>query len=544
MKRPIPSLVLAALLSAAAAHAGPPPADPLIASHGIAVVATESGTLQGFIHRGIYTYRGVPYARAGRFQPPAKVPGWNGIRTALSYGYICPQVQAATLNELGEFFVPHRYWVSNDDCQNLNIWTPSISDGRRRPVMVWFHGGGFTNGSAIEQVAYDGENLSRRGDVVVVTVNHRLNVTGFLDLSAYGDRYKESGNLGIMDLVAALQWVQANIAHFGGDAANVTVFGQSGGGGKVTTLMATPAARGLFHKAIIESGSLRGMGMTLAEPGTSRRVAELTLKNLGLDATQVDQLESMPFDQLNAAATRALKTAGEELGTKGLFGGGLQWSPVADGDYIPTQPFGSAAPAQSRDVALMVGTTLNEFPLADFNPRTRGSRDWSFEQLQSYLRETYGSRAEAVMAAYRASYPDMKASDWLAVDTLFRPGAIATADMKADQRGAPVYLYLFTWQSPVMDGWARSGHCAEIPFVFDNVALTEQANGGGKAAYAMAGKVSQAWINFARTGNPDNPALPHWPAHTRENGATMILDNTSVVRNHHDATLMSLLAPN
>jgi para-nitrobenzyl esterase len=517
--------------------------DPLIASPKIAVVETQSGKIQGFIHQGVYTYRGIPYAKATRFMPPEKVPKWDGVRTTLTYGYISPQVQPEKINDLLEFMGPHRYWIIDDDCQNLNIWTPSINDGKKRPVLVWFHGGGFANGSSIEQPAYDGENLSRKGDVVVVTVNHRLNVVGFLDLSNYGPKYKYSGNLGIMDLVAALEWVKTNIANFGGDPSNVTIFGQSGGGGKVTTLMATPAAKGLFQKAIIESGSVRQMGMTLAEPKATRRIAELTLKNLGLDASQVDQLATIPYRQLNDAADKALKTVAEEKGAKGLFGPGIMWSPVADGDYIPAQPFMTSAPEQSRDIPLMIGSTLNEFPLMEFNEKTRGSSSWSLDQVKAYIREKYGDKADAIIDAYQQAYPGMNYSEWLYVDSMFRPGAVATAQMKSDQKDAPVYLYLFTWQSPVMDGWSRSGHCMEIPFVFDNVALTEQVNGGGPGAYAMANKVSQAWINFARSGDPNNPGLPRWPAYTRENGATMIIDNTSEVRNHHDDVLMSLIAP-
>jgi len=542
MKPYVQVLLLTTSLACAAAQSGTQSADPLIVSRDVAVVATESGTIQGFVHRGIYTYRGIPYARAARFLPPEKVAASDKVRSAFNYGFICPQAQPETINERGEFFTAHRLWITNDDCQNLNIWTPSIMDGKRRPVMVWFHGGGYTNGSSIEQIVYDGENLSRKGDVVVVTVNHRLNVAGFLDLSAYGPKYRYSGNVGIMDLVAALQWIQANIAHFGGDPSNVTIFGQSGGGGKVMTLLAIPAAKGLFHKAIIESGAARGLGMTLPESKTSRRIAELTLQNLGLDPANVDQLQSMPYHQLNEASDKALKQFSKESGQKGLLGG-IGWSPVVDGDYIPAQPFDTRAPSQSEDIPLMIGSTLNEFPLAAFNPRTQGSDGWSMDQLKAYFRETHPDKVDAIVAAYQKSYPGMKSNQWLYVDTLFRPGTIATAAMKSDQHKAPVYLYLFTWQSPIMDYAAGAPHCAEIPFVFDNITLMEQSTGGGKAALALADKVSEAWINFARHGDPNNSGLPKWPAYTRDNGATMMLDNASEVRHHHDEELMRLFAP-
>jgi para-nitrobenzyl esterase len=517
--------------------------DPLIASAKVAVVDTESGKVQGFIHNAIYTYRGIPYAKAERFMPPEKVAKWEGVRTALTYSYISPQALSDKIDDVGEFLTPHRYGIPNDDCQNLNLWTPGINDGKKRPVMVWFHGGGFSNGSSIEQVAYDGESLSRKGDVVVVTVNHRLNVVGFLDLSAYSAKYRYSGNLGIMDLVAALEWVKANIANFGGDPSNVTIFGQSGGGGKVSTLMATPAAKALFQRAIIQSGSIVGMGMTLTESKTSRRVAELTLQNIGLEPSQVDQLQKIPYSQLNEASEKALKKTAEEQGIMGLFGSEIMWAPLMDGDYIPVQPFGSSAPAQSKDIPVMVGTTLNEFPIIGLDPKLRDSKNWSFEELKAYFKQKYGDKADALVAAYQKAYPGMKYSEWLYVDSTFRPGALLTAQMKADQNGAPVYMYLFTWQSPVMDGRNRSTHCMEIPFAFYNVSITEQVHGGGKEAWAMAENVSQAWINFARYGNPNHKGMPNWPAYMRANGAAMILDNTCVVRNHHDKELMSLLAP-
>ncbi len=533
----------AMIVMAGLCSAGPLRADPVEASARVAVVQTEAGKVQGFVRHGIYTYRGIPYAHAARFMPPQKLAYWEGVRTALTYGFVCQQADVVSIDDQGEFLTPHRYGIPNDDCQNLNLWTPSIADGHRRPVMVWMHGGGFFNGSSIEQVAYDGENLSRKGDVVVVSINHRLNVTGYLDLSAYGDQYRYSGNVGIMDLVAALQWVQANIAQFGGDPGNVTIFGQSGGGGKVTTLLATPAAKGLFHKAIVQSGSIRGMGMTLHDQKTSRRVAELTLQYLGVSPAQVDQLQSLPYRQLLAAATKALKTVGDEQGVPGLFGGGISWAPEVDGEYIPQQPMDAAAPDQSRDIPLLLGTTLNEFPSVRFNDRTRDSQHWSNDQLMAFLRDKYGARADEVTAAYRSAYPDMKPVDWLWVDTMFRPGAIEEANLKSDQHAAPVYSYLFAWQSPVMDGVNRATHCMEIPFVFNNIALADQVTGGGAAAEVLADKISRAWINFARRGDPNAAGLPQWPAYTRANGATMILDNTIHVAFHHDEKLMSLTRP-
>lgn len=510
---------------------------PLVASRNVAVVKTEQGSVQGFIHRDIYTYRGIPYAKAARFMPPEKPDSWEGVRTTLSYGFICPQRQGDQINDRSEFLLPHRFWPANEKCQNLNVWTPGINDGKKRPVMVWFHGGGFMFGSSIALYAYDGENLSRKGDVVVVTVNHRLNSLGYLDLSAYGAEYKNSGNVGIMDLVAALQWIKTNIANFGGDPGNVTIFGQSGGGGKVITLLATPAAKGLFQKAIVESGAARGMGMTLADPTVSRRVGEATLQNLHIDPSDIQRLQTIPYDKLNEAATKAMRSAG------GDKSGGMGWAPIRDGDYIPAQPFDKGAPEQSKEVPLLIGSNLNEMTDNRMNPELRGSDEWTLDQVKDYLHKKYPEKAEALIAAYQKAYPNLKPTEWFRLDNVFRPGTVVTANLKADQHGAPVYNYLFAWQSPVLDGSSRAPHDAEIPFAFNNIALTEQMNGGGKEAYALSDKVSQAWINFARTGNPNHAGLPNWPAYTHEKGGTMFFDNKCDVRFDYDKDLLTLLYP-
>jgi para-nitrobenzyl esterase len=413
--------------------------------------------------------------------------------------------------------------------------------------MVWIHGGGFENGSSIEQMAYDGENLSKKGNVVVVSLNHRLNAIGYLDLSAYGVEYEYSGDVGIMDLVAALQWIKSNIAQFGGDPGNVTLFGQSGGGGKILTLMATPAAKGLFQKAIVQSGTFAGMGVTLIPQKISRRIAEFTLQNLGLQPDQVDQLKTIPYDRLIEAANKARIQTAQEQDIRDLFGGvSVKWAPVLDGDYIPVNPAENEFAAQAKDIPLMIGTVLNEFNTVITNDpeklEANNKNDWSKEEAQANLEKKYGDKADAVAKAFLEAYPDKKYADACFVDTLVRPATIKTAQLKANQNGAPVYNYVFSWESPIMDGVGIAWHCSEIPFVFSNIALTETASGGGKAAYALSDKMSQAWISFARSGNPNGKNLPSWPAYTSSKGATMIFDNECVVRYNHDAQLMSLVA--
>jgi para-nitrobenzyl esterase len=432
-----------------------------------------------------------------------------------------------------ELFNPHRYMPMSENCQFANVWTPGISDGKKRPVMVWIHGGGFTNGSGIELTSYDGQNLSKKGDVVVVTLNHRLNVLGFLDLSAYGDKYKNSGNASLTDLVAALKWVRDNAEAFGGDPSNVTIFGQSGGGYKVRALMGTPAAKGLFHKAIVQSGSRVA---SVTDQASSRKVAELTLTNLGLKGDQVDQLAKIDYFTLLAAADKALKDATAQ-GAKDA-----RWAPVLDGQYIPENPVGERWTDLAKDIPLMVGNTLNEFDtvitisVADLIADNKNT--WSEEKAKAKLKQRFGDKADAVAKEFKAAYPAKMLADAYFIDLRFRPGAIRDLDLKAKQQGAPVYSYMFSFESPVLDGIAMSWHCAEIPYVFNNAALVNTATGGGPDALALGNKMSEAWINFARTGRPSAAGLPEWPAYTEKSGSTMVFDTTTRVADQLDRKLL------
>jgi para-nitrobenzyl esterase len=505
-----------------------------------AIVATEAGKLQGFVQNGMYIYRGIQYAKAARFMPPEKVDKWEGVKLAISYGNNSwLELPTSTSND--EMFNPHRYWPMSDNCQFLNVWTPGISQGKKRPVMVWIHGGGFSNGSAIEGQAYDGENLSKKGDVVVVSLNHRLNAIGFLDLSAYGDKYKYSGNVGIMDIVAALQWVKANIANFGGDPDNVTLFGQSGGGGKILTLLAAPSAKGLFRRVIAESPS---SSLNVFDKSVHQRIAAATLQNLGLKGDQIDQLQSMPYSQLIAAANKAYTQINAEDKTD-LY----RWAPETDGDFIPNTPLptGSGFADFAKDIPMIIGDVLDE-------QNTTGSVDiktlyadnknsWTGDYAKAMLAKRFGDKADAVGAAFLKAYPDKKLADAYFVDSKFRPLVIKTAELKAAQGGAPVYNYMFTRESPVLDGAAGVWHCSELPYVFYNAQLCDTATGGDKAAVALSEKMSQAWINFARTGNPNAKGLPTWPAFTADKRAIMIFSDSCEVRYNHDGDLMSLISP-
>ncbi|WP_210200509.1 carboxylesterase/lipase family protein [Cohaesibacter celericrescens] len=542
------SSMLAIALVLSVAHSAHATNDSVIAAPNIAVAEIQSGKIQGFIHNGIYTYRGVPYAKAERFQDPQPADSWNNLRPALTFGNICPQVAA---NPLENFLFSGPHLKQSDDCLNLNVWTPSISDGQKRPVMVWLHGGGFSGGSSIESYAYDGENLSRTGDVVVISVNHRLNVMGHLDLSAYGEQYAHSANEGVLDLVAALQWVKANAAVFGGDADNVTIFGESGGGAKVLTLMATPAAKGFFHKAIVESGAVEGMGMTLLPPETTARVAELTLQHLDIKPENVDQLNTLSYQAIAEASQKALNETAKEQKILSVMGNGigLAWAPSTDGRYIPDEPVGEKYPNLAKDVPLLIGSNMTEWTtifalFGDMNKAQLDNKNnWTMEQVSEKMHTLYGDRADAIGKAFAAAYPDRNPADALYVDSFLRIPALKTARLKADQKGAPVYNYLFAWDTPILGGFAMSYHTSEIPFVMNSLALTETAHGNGDEAKALADKMSRAWVAFAKTGNPNVSGLPEWPVYSRESGATMIFDDRPQVKTDYDAELMKLLNP-
>lgn len=470
------------------------------------VVRTTAGLVQGTDEDGIYRYLGIPYAQATeRFVPAEDVEPWDGVFVADTYGAMSPQGSISGVGGSGD------QSGTDNNCQNLNIWTPGINDGEKRPVMVWLHGGGFSTGSANE-AQYDGENLSRSGDVVVVSVNHRLNVFGHLDLSAYGDKYEYSENVGITDIVDALEWVQDNIEAFGGDPDNVTVFGQSGGGAKVLALMTSPYAEGLFDKGIVQSGATETMGVRFNTQESSTALTGNILDILGITAENIEDIQTVPADELQAAAQQALQQTGEELQIPAALGGGysMDWEPVVDGDFLPTDPVtGDSFAEAGRDIPLLIGSNLNE---------------WSGFFASEPIEQTE-AQTEALRAAY-PNKPDLTADQ---VDsTTIRLPLLKIMSHKANQGGAPVYAYMFTY--------GNSYHTAEIPYVFNNV-------DGSAEQQALAAQISAAWVNFARTGTPGADGLPAWEPYTRESGATMILDTEPALVYHHDQALMQLLAP-
>ena len=499
------------------------------------VVETTGGKVAGYIDEGIYTYKGIPYAKAERFMAPVPADRWEGIRSSRAYGPTCPQgKRTGWYSDEQAFSFNWDDGFPDEDCLRVNIWTPGINDGKKRPVMVWLHGGGYSTGSGQELPSYDGRNLAEKGDVVVVTLNHRLNVLGFLDLSAYGEKYAESGNAGLLDLVAGLEWVQENISRFGGDASNVTIFGQSGGGGKVSTLLATPSAKGKFHKAVVQSGAM----MRTMDSKWSRRIGAAVVEELGITPARIDEIRNVPYEQLLAAGEKAVAKVRTDADKAGFASFIFGWAPTVDGNILPHQPFDPQAPEQSKDIPMMIGTTIHEFSMSTYVPQFRNITK---EAAVEYLRTKYGDKTEEFLTIFEKTYPDYKPQDLIDTDFIFRPSTVEQAKLKARQGGAPVYMYIFAWESPVLDGILRSTHCMEIPFVFNNADVHASMTGGGPEALKLADRMSQAWINFAYTGNPGTDELPEWPSYSCKEGAAMFFNNECEVKYNHDKELIGFI---
>lgn len=483
-------------------------------------VDTTYGRIRGTRHGRVLAFKGVPYgastAGSGRFMPPKKPQPWSGVRDATKLGQRAPQQQAQLVAEFG---IMDRTEPSGEECLVLNVWTAGLNDGAKRPVMVWLHGGGFSGGSAGFTV-YDGTNMADKHDVVFVGVNHRLNVFGFLYLADLGgERWSQASNVGMLDIVAALEWVRDNIERFGGDPHNVTVLGQSGGGSKVSTLLGMPAAKGLFHRAIAMSGS-QVRSLTTEQ---ATRTAEAVLSHMKIRPDQLERLQQLPFYVLRDALDRG---AGP--------GSNLNFAPVMDGRTIPAHIFDPVATSLSADVPLLIGSTETEITW-----RTQQHYDELDDAaLRHYVKQvlrTDDATVNKVIALYRANRPRASNLDLyliLASDvTNWRIGTGLQADRKAAQAKAPVYKYYFQWYSPVRGGMLRSMHTMDIPFALDNVEAARVLLGPGRELQAFADKMAGAWVAFARTGNPNHPGIPHWPAFTTSQRATMILDHECKVVN-------------
>ncbi len=487
------------------------------------VVQTKAGKLRGYVFDEMFIFQGIKYADAKRWQMPGPVEPWEGIRDATSYGPVCPTIGNPI--PMGEVYIPHRFWPADEHCQYLNIWTTSLDTASKKPVMVWFHGGGFSDGSSVEQVAYEGDALAKYGDVVSVTINHRLNMLGFLDMSSFGEEYKNSGNVGLADIVAALQWVQDNIAAFGGDPDNVTVFGQSGGGGKVQALLQIPAAAGLFHKGILMSGVHKEPRDQVVDH--HKLVCDM-MELLHIDPSHPEEFAQVPYQTLEKVYNRASYS----LLKQGIFN---SWGPVQDDWYLGDYSKVGFA-EHAKTIPIIVGTVMAEF--SDRNAYTHPERMTEEEKLEE-IRNICKEQTDKAVTLFRSAYPTHDITRILQMDLNSRDAAVCFAGDKAAASSAPSYVYLFTPEFR-MKGQTPAWHCADIPFVFHNTERCPYTQIPGVTA-RLEEEMCGAWVAFARTGNPNHPALKEWPSFTKENPATMVFDETSEAKTGHDTELITTL---
>jgi para-nitrobenzyl esterase len=482
-----------------------------------AVATTTYGAVRGFKRSSVYIFKGIPYGAdtggPARFLAPKAPKSWDEVRLALIYGPVCPQrpsnhapIELMFVNDADPAY-------PDENCLSLNVWSETLDHSAHRPVIVWLHGGGYFSGSSHELPVYDGENLARQG-VVLVSVNHRLGPLGFMDLSAAGgEEFAESGNVGMLDLVLALKWVRDNVAQFGGDPTRVTIFGHSGGGGKVSTLMAMPAAQGLFHRAIVTSGSFPNT----TRPAAAQELTAATLSELGLkDVAELQRIDAARLIAAGDAASRKLMEAARARGVPGGAPMGMQFGPVIDGRVLP-EAWLSSAPGISAAVPMIIGNVRDEF-----RPLTLHVEE---AKLAESIPGVHRDKAPEIIAALRAAYPNLSATELAAIlgAVGMRNMAVAQATKKYALGGAPVYSYWYTLPTPVLDGRIGCPHGMDLPAAFDNTARCDQFTGNTPEAQHAAKMLSRAIVNFATNGNPGQPGLA-WPAFDSERLATMVFD--------------------
>lgn len=500
------------------------------------VVATEAGLVRGYVLDDIFTFRGIPYAEAERFMPPHPVTPWEGVKNTRTNGYICPSNNSAYIPSERNITTVFRYWPDNENCLNLNLWTPSLEKGAKKPVMVFCHGGGFVGGSAVELETYEAANLSKNGDVVVVIFNHRLNFLGYLNLSAFGERYRTSGTVGLQDMDAVLDWVQANITNFGGDPGNVTIFGQSGGGGKVQCLLQMPSAQGKFHKAIIQSGAAGDAAGQSLTTEMAQAVGTHVAENLGLDQNNIQKIETMERRKIEAAYMQASRQVAEEFQVVNNDGRGLFFAPAPD-DCFKGFPSDVGFWEGNENVPILAGTCIAEWGTRiGFGYGAETPEEKKMELLKKAFGEDH---VEAMVEAYREAYPGKDLIDLYLMDHGFRSATIGLLDKRASNpQAAPIYSYMLAYDFPLNGGFP-AWHCAELPMIFGTTDKVPTMHCEG--ALALANKVQASWAAFAHTGVPGSEGMPKWEPYTAETQKTMVLDETCRMAADFDRKLVEMV---
>jgi para-nitrobenzyl esterase len=504
----------------------------------IALADTQFGKVKGYVLRGISTFLGIPYGAdtsgTNRFMPPQKPAPWTTVYPAVWWGNSAPQnMEKKYANSYASFADHWNYDDVSEDCLRINVWTPAINDGKKRPVMVWLHGGGFNAGNGIEQDGYGGENLSRKGDIVFCSLNHRLGALGFTNLAAVGgEKFAASGNVGMLDIIAALEWVRDNISNFGGDPGNVTIMGQSGGGAKVTTITAMPTAKGLFHKAVVLSGA----GVKSGEKEYSGKLGSYVIKEAGLKPGEIDKLQLIPWNEYNIIANKAAARLNEEMGpaTSGMRRG---FSPVVDGVFLPQHPYFPEAAPTAAEVPMIICTTFNE----QSPSRTDASLETiTLDGVKEKLKDRFKEKTAEIVDGYAKAFPDKKPVEIWSMVVSNRQSAITLANAKSKQP-ASVFLAWFGWQPPLFDNRMRAFHCSDICFWYSNTDLMLTHTGGGARPRKLSEKMSSSLLQFMKTGDPNGGGLPQWPKYSTENGETMVLDDVPEVKNRPDREALKTL---